>query len=877
MKISITHKISALTFGLVLLSSIAVLFTAITLLKEPILKEIEMNVQTAQRLFEYHQENIKQQYLTYAELIAKQNDVVRNLAVVNFNPIKSLVSYWKQALGADFLVITDERGTVIASGSSTIKEGESFANLKEFKTALSGTPFIGIVRGKHIPYAIRASYPVVSNKDIVGTVTTGISLTNELFVDNMKKILQMEVSVFQGNTRIMTTIMQNRKRVINTIVTDSNVIDTVLKQGNVYRGHTTIFGKNYTASYMPIKNNDGEVTGMFFIGKDIESMLSGERHAIFGSVSVSAIVLIITLCLVIITIVRVTGPIKQATNFAESLTRGEFDRNLVVKASNDEVGTLILSLQNLGKQFKHRLGFSNGILTGIESPMIVTNLKGRASYINQSFIQCIQTDRTEKQMLGHTTGEVIYNDANRKTLLDQVIASKTSMNNVPISFMTERGEKKHMLISAAPLLDLDKKLIGGFMIFIDLSGIKKQQTRILALNEHIAKSSRVARKISVQQDAAFERLVEQLQTTSESAISQQKASSESEEGIASICATLDDLVEKAKNTVAHSESTRNEAIKGFKIVSQTINTIDKVATISKTMQESMNVLKEKTSNITHILELIKEIADQTNLLALNAAIEAARAGESGRGFAVVADEVRKLAENTMNATTEVNDSIDDLQEQVASSMQLTEQTVNMSLASTKMAKESGDSLNRIVEIAKQSAQEVEGISESIESQSRNGERLAENMKHISNMAVESTKNMDTSIKFVHQLNTFSDRLGTLIESMRRERSTSKDVCSLDYPYSVEVAMPDGTFLTCLIIEISQTSLRLQMPTDQYKLQIDTRLRLTGQGEPLASILNAIVSTVEWQDGVFCGVLFDTPLNITTEKLTATVNRGASTH
>ncbi|WP_136805594.1 methyl-accepting chemotaxis protein [Desulfosediminicola flagellatus] len=77
--------------------------------------------------------------------------------------------------------------------------------------------------------------------------------------------------------------------------------------------------------------------------------------------------------------------------------------------------------------------------------------------------------------------------------------------------------------------------------------------------------------------------------------------------------------------------------------------------------EKMKELGVAANKIGRVTETITEISEQTNLLALNATIEAARAGEAGKGFAVVANEIKELAKQTAEATLDIKNLIDDVQ------------------------------------------------------------------------------------------------------------------------------------------------------------------------------------------------------------------------
>ncbi|MEN3112070.1 PAS domain-containing methyl-accepting chemotaxis protein [Uliginosibacterium paludis] len=153
--------------------------------------------------------------------------------------------------------------------------------------------------------------------------------------------------------------------------------------------------------------------------------------------------------------------------------------------------------------------------------------------------------------------------------------------------------------------------------------------------------------------------------------------------------------ESAERASEVSQSAETLSARGEIVIRDAVRQMEELSTRMNAASTQVAGLGQKTSQITSIVNTIKEIADQTNLLALNAAIEAARAGESGRGFAVVADEVRKLAERTAFSTADISRMITEIQGEtlaVIGSMDTSRQGVE---SGVRMVSEAGATIRQI--------------------------------------------------------------------------------------------------------------------------------------------------------------------------------------
>jgi methyl-accepting chemotaxis protein len=125
------------------------------------------------------------------------------------------------------------------------------------------------------------------------------------------------------------------------------------------------------------------------------------------------------------------------------------------------------------------------------------------------------------------------------------------------------------------------------------------------------------------------------QRTEEQAASLEETASSLEQ----LTSTVRQNADNAQHANKLASSASEVAIKGGRVVTDVVRTMDGIS--------------EASRKIADIIGVIDEIAFQTNILALNAAVEAARAGDQGRGFAVVAAEVRNLAQRSANAAKEI--------------------------------------------------------------------------------------------------------------------------------------------------------------------------------------------------------------------------------
>jgi len=240
-------------------------------------------------------------------------------------------------------------------------------------------------------------------------------------------------------------------------------------------------------------------------------------------------------------------------------------------------------------------------------------------------------------------------------------------------------------------------------------------------------------------DGAVQVLKDSSRASAHAAAEQSDASSSMAAAVEELSVSIDQMEEHAREASSVASQAGEASREGSRVVHHTADEIGRVAGSVNASAATIRELETFSTDISAIVEVIREIAEQTNLLALNAAIEAARAGEQGRGFAVVADEVRKLAERTANSTMQISGMIDKVQQGARRAVAEMETGVSRVGEGVQLAHKAGDSIAAIESTSGQVVNAVAEISNALREQAVAAREIAQNVERVALMTERGSR------------------------------------------------------------------------------------------------------------------------------------------
>jgi methyl-accepting chemotaxis protein len=508
-----------------------------------------------------------------------------------------------------------------------------------------------------------------------------------------------------------------------------------LINGEEYVGPAYILERHYMTKYVPFKNAQGDVAGLFYVGFDYTSHLATLKKSISQlSIGESGYAYIVNLAegehfgeLILhpnnqiekITDVSLHG--QQILDAVNNTERGTLQFT-VSTPEGEEQNKLIAFTKN--KQWNWGVIVQNDIeeLTQAKNTLLIEmSIISIISAIVITFLLLI-TLRTRLKPIAKICGYMqAIGDGDLTTVIDTDMGSENSQNEI------------HQLSRSA------KATVAG------LRNVTRQLNSTMhTITTHLNTVSGGISRLNGDLDR------------------QQQETEMVASAISEMTSTSEEVASNAASAAQQTQMASSEAQNGDQLVQQVVSSIQ---SISNEVNELTGMIEQVESNsnaIGTVMDVIQNIAEQTNLLALNAAIEAARAGDAGRGFSVVADEVRNLAQQTANSTTEIREMIERLQGNTRNAVERMELSNDKVKCSVDMTSQAGEALTAITASVANISDASMQIASAAEEQTSVSEDISRNVENISTIAMETAQSSQQMANAIYELDNAGKELQRVV-------------------------------------------------------------------------------------------------------------------
>lgn len=203
------------------------------------------------------------------------------------------------------------------------------------------------------------------NKDVKGNYHIykgGKDITKDTeFIDNMKEIMGVEVTLFCQDVRLQTTLRDSKGRLfINTAVSSVITKDVLKKKkAHFYRSTTNVGDERYFAYYEPIFLEDGTCFGMVGVCRKATDIEKNIRMAV-RPILLLSIAAIFVIGVISISYTRIlTKRIRILQQFMKKLTKDDFEAEMpagLLKVE-DEIGDLARSGKKMQESIRRQVEY----------------------------------------------------------------------------------------------------------------------------------------------------------------------------------------------------------------------------------------------------------------------------------------------------------------------------------------------------------------------------------------------------------------------------------------------------------------------------------------------------------------------------------------
>jgi len=337
-----------------------------------------------------------------SELAAENSDFIEALAACRDSAgaekgrakLLNIAGLLARNAGVDFMTIANDKGVVVARTHELLNYGDNILNQTNIKKALEGKQYTTIESGTAVKMSVRSGTPVYHGDTLIGVVSAGFRFDTNNLVDKVKKMCHTEATIFLGDTRISTTVM-NDKGERNVGTKASEAVAKVVLGGSDYVGRARVAGKPMYTHYSPIRNTEGAVVGMLFSGMDTSDMDGMLREQIFIIIGMMLALAIVAAIVARIISMRIAAPLVELSDAAGHLASGNIDFKLRVPAdhaSRDETRKLAAAFVDLISAEHEQAKLIDGIADGD----LTHNIQPRSSGDLLSLALIKMVDSTKK-------------------------------------------------------------------------------------------------------------------------------------------------------------------------------------------------------------------------------------------------------------------------------------------------------------------------------------------------------------------------------------------------------------------------------------------------------------------------------------------------